>query len=297
MDVFIAGATGYIGGAVAARLLEVGHRVAGLARSEEKATALEERGVAPVRADLWDLGAVAHAAGAADAIVSAANADDAVVAQLLVEALEGTGKTLIHTSGTSVVADRALGEPGGTVFTEDRPLAPLPERLLRAAVERIVVEGAARGIRSVVIRPGLIYGRGRGLNPRSFQLPQLARVARERGRPAHVGRGLNVWSHVHIDDVAELYACVLDAAPAGSVFFCENGEASWRDMAAAVGRASGLTGEPEPLSLEASLRAFGIGAVTSFGSNSRVSAEKARRMLGWKPAAGPIWDHVTAEEC
>jgi nucleoside-diphosphate-sugar epimerase len=193
------------------------------------------------------------------------------------------------------VADRALGEPGGIVFTEDNPLAPLPERQLRAAVERIVIEAADRGIRSLVIRPGLIYGRGRGLNPQSFQLPLLARVARQRGRPAHVGRGLNVWSHVHIDDVADLYARALAEAPPGSVFFCESGESSWRDMAAGVGRALGLAEDPEPLSLEDSLRAFGIGAVTSFGSNSRVSAEKARRMLGWNPSAPTIWDALGTE--
>ena len=153
----------------------------------------------------------------------------------------------------------------------------------------------ARGVRSVVIRPALIYGRGRGLNPHSHQIPQMVRVARDRGRPAHVGRGLNVWSNVHIDDVADLYACALSEAPPGSVFFCENGEASWRDMAEAVGQAIGLADEPEALSLEDSLRAFGIGAITSFGSNSRVSAEKARRMLGWKPAAGTIWDDLKTD--
>jgi nucleoside-diphosphate-sugar epimerase len=295
MRVFIAGATGYIGGAVAARLLADGHRVSGLARSEEKAAALDERGVTPIRAELWDLAAVAQAARDADAVISAANADDSVVAQLLVDTLRETGKTLIHTSGTSVAADRALGEPGGKLFTEDTPLAPLPERRLRVEIERIIIEGAALGIRSMVIRPALIYGRGRGLNPHSHQLPQLLRVARQRGRPAHVGRGLNVWSNVHIDDVAELYVCALHEAPPGSVFFCENGEASWRDMAAAIGQSIGLAEAPEPLSLEESLRAFGIGAVTSFGSNSRVSAEKARRMLGWKPSAGTIWDDLTSD--
>ena len=295
MHVFITGATGYIGGAVAARLVAEGHRVSGLARSDAKAAALEKQGVTPIRAELWDLSVVASAAREADAVVNAANAEDSPVARLLVETLDGTGKPLLHTSGTSVVADRALGEPGGSVFTEDMPMATLPERQLRVGVERIILDGAARGVRGVVIRPALIYGRGRGLNPHSHQLPQLARVARERGRPAHVGRGLNVWSNVHIDDVAELYACALSEAPAGSVFFCENGEASWRDMAAAIGQAIGLAEDPEALSLEDSLRALGIGAVTSFGSNSRVSAEKARRMLGWTPSAGTLWDDLKTD--
>jgi nucleoside-diphosphate-sugar epimerase len=295
MHIFITGATGYIGGAVAARLLADGHRVSGLARSDARAAALEEKGVTPVRAELWDLGIVAGAARAANAVINAASAEDSPVAQLLVETLEGTGKPLIHTSGTSVVADRSLGEPGGRLFTEDMPMATLPERQLRVGIERIILEGAARGVRSVVIRPALVYGRGRGLNPHSHQVPHMVRVAREHGRPAHVGRGLNVWSNVHIDDVADLYACALGGAPAGSVFFCENGEACWREMAEAVGQAIGLAEEPVALSLEDSLRAFGIGAITSFGSNSRVSAEKARRMLGWKPSAGTIWDDLKTD--
>ena len=200
MHIFITGATGYIGGAVAARLLADGHRVFGLARTPEKARALAARGIAPVAGALVDLGTLREAAQAADAVINAASADDSMVAHVLVQALEGSGKPLLHTSGTSVAADRALGERSDVVFTEDMPLQTLPERLLRVEVERSVLGAAGRGVRSVVIRPALLYGRGPGLNPHSHQLPQLARITVARGRPAHVGRGLNVWSHLHIDD-------------------------------------------------------------------------------------------------
>src|SRR5215204_260032 len=229
---------------------------------------------------------------AADAVINAASADDSMVAHVLVQSLEGSGKPLLHTSGTSVAADRALGERSDVVFTEDLPLQTLPERLLRVEVERSVLGAAGRGVRSVVIRPALLYGRGLGLNPHSHQLPQLARITVARGRPAHVGRGLNVWSHLHIDDLAQLYLRTLADAPPGSLYFAESGEASWRDMAIGIGRAVGLSGEPEALPTEEALRLLGIGAVTSFGSNSRVSAEKARRMLDWKPAAPSLWDDL-----
>ena len=144
MHIFITGATGYIGGAVAARLLADGHRVSGLARTPEKARALAARGIAPVAGALVDLGTLREAAQAADAVINAASADNSMVAHVLVQALEGSGKPLLHTSGTSVAADRALGERSDIVFTEDMPLQTLPERLLRVEVERSVL-GAAAG--------------------------------------------------------------------------------------------------------------------------------------------------------
>jgi nucleoside-diphosphate-sugar epimerase len=295
MHVFVIGATGYIGGTVALRLLAAGHRVSGLARSQGKAAALKAIGIEPVAGTLSDLTALAEAARVADAVVNAANADDYEVARTLVQALAGSGKPLLHTSGTSVIADRALGEPGGIVYTEDMPPDPLPERLLRVALDTMLLRATGEGVRSVVIRPSLIYGRGPGLNPHSVQIPRLIGLARERGRPAHVGRGLNVWSHVHIDDVAEAYLRALTDAPPGSVFYLENGEAPWREMAIAAAAAVGIGGEPEALSAEESLRLFGVAAITTFGSNSRVSAQKARRVLGWTPTGPSLWEDLRSD--
>ena len=295
MHVFIIGVSGYIGGAVAERLVAEGHRVSGLIRSAERAEALRKRGVEPVLGRLCDLTVIGNAARGAEAVVNAASAEDSPSALTLVEALKDSGKPLLHTSGTSVVADRAIGEYGAIVYTESMPLSTLPERLLRVAVENLILDAAGRGVRSVVIRPSLIYGRGPGLNPHSHQLPRLVQLASERGRPAHVGRGLNIWSNVHIADVADLYVRAITEAPPGSVFFAENGEASWKDMAVAIGKTLEMCGETEALSLEESLSILGIGAVTSFGSNSRVSAERARRMLGWSPTGPSIWEDLKTD--
>jgi nucleoside-diphosphate-sugar epimerase len=292
VKVFMTGATGYIGGSIAAKLIANGHQVLGLVRSEDKAARLKALGIEPVLGALSDSGVVTAAAKRADAVINAANSDESLVVHALIEALAGSDKPLLHTSGSSVVADRALGEYSDAVFNEDTPCEPLPERLMRVEIERVVLRAAHRKIRSVVIRPTLIYGRGHGLNPNSLQLPQLIAVARKHGVPRHVGRGLNVWSHVHIDDVVDLYLLALEKAPASTVFFGENGEASWKDMAAAVGKLLGLGAATKDWPLDEAVQTWGIGAVTSYGSNSRVTSVKARRMLGWAPKGRTLMDEI-----
>jgi nucleoside-diphosphate-sugar epimerase len=290
--IFVTGATGYIGGSLAARLVANGHQVRGLVRNADKAAQLKSRGIEPVLGTLADLALIAEASRQADAVVNTANSDDSFVVNAMVEALAGSGKPLLHTSGSSVVADRAAGEYSDNIFNEDSPFEPLPERLLRVAVDRAVLLAAQRNVRSVVIRPTLIYGRGHGLNPHSLQLPHLIELAQKYGVARHVGRGLNVWSHVYIDDVIELYVLALEKAPPGSVFYAENGEASWKTMASSIGKAIGLGPKTEDWPVEDALREWGVGAITSYGSNSRVRAAKARGMLGWNPAGPALIDEI-----
>ena len=85
-------------------------------------------------------------------------------------------------------------------------------------------------MRAIVIRPTLIYGRGIGVAATSVQLPKLIDVAKKHGVPRHVGRGLNIWGHVHIADVADLYLLALEKAQAGSLFYAENGEANFKSV-------------------------------------------------------------------
>jgi nucleoside-diphosphate-sugar epimerase len=292
MRILFIGATGYVGGSVAARLLGEGHEIVGMARSAEKAAKLGERGIEPLIANLADLRVIADAARGADAVINAADADNSFIVHAILDALAGSHKRFIQTSGSSVVADRACGEGSGAIFTEDTPLEPLPERLLRVAVDGLVLGAVRRGVHGIVIRPALIYGEGSGLNPHSLQIPKLIGIAKERGIALHVGRGLNIWSHVFIDDVVELYVRALDAAPAGSLFYAENGEASWKSMASAVGRMLGLGPETQDWPLEEALAALGAAAVTSYGSNSRVRSLKARLMLGWTPQGPTLFDEI-----
>jgi nucleoside-diphosphate-sugar epimerase len=292
VHIFVTGASGYIGGSVAAALLTAGHRVVGLVRQQDKAAELARRGIEPLLGALTDFAKIAEAARAADGVVHTANADDFLAADTLVKALAGSGKPLVHTSGSSIISDRAAGEYSAAVFNEDSPFDPLPERLLRVAVDKAVLRGGQQGVRSVVIRPTLIYGRGRGLNPDSVQIPRLIGLAKAHGVARHVGRGLNVWSHVHIDDLVELYLLALAGAPAGSLFYAESGEAAWKDMASAVGRLLGLGPQTLAWPVEDAIREWGPTAIVSYGSNSRVSALKARKMLGWTAKAPPLLDDI-----
>ncbi len=284
MRVFVTGATGYIGGSIAARLLAAGHEVSGLSRDQAKADALAARGIEPVRGSLDDAAVLAEASRAADAVVNAASSDHRAAVEACLAALAGTGKPFVHTSGSSIVADDAEGEFGEAVFDETTPFTPPPLRAARVALDRDIRAAAGSGVRSVVLCNSLIYGQGLGLHEESVQVPTLVALARQRGVASHVGRGLNTWSTVHVEDMADLYLLALEKAPAGSFWFVESGEASFRDMASAIGRSLGLGDRTEPWPMAEAVAAWGESkARYTMASNSRVRADRARALLGWRP--------------
>ena len=291
MKVFITGATGYIGGSVATALLQAGHDVLGLARSREAAAALEKRGIEPVMGDLNAYTPFVEVPKRVDAVINAANSDNPFVVHALLDGLRGSGKTLIQTSGSSVVANYDNGEPGDRILDEDTPFTPQPEKAMRVAIDQAVLAAARDNVRAIVIRPTLIYGRGIGVAATSIQLPRLIEVARRHGVPRHVGRGLNIWSHVHIADVVALYLLALDKAPAGSLFYAENGEADFKSVTCSIGRMLGLGDTTRDWPIGEAVEELGPGAYLSFGSNSRVRGVKSRQ-LGWQPKGPTLFDEI-----
>jgi nucleoside-diphosphate-sugar epimerase len=295
MDVFVTGASGYIGGSVAAKLMRAGHRVRGLVRSAEKAAILKKQGIEPIDGTLDQADILTREAKRADAVVNAANSDHRGAVEVLIAGLAGSNKPLVHTSGSSVVSDTANGEPSDKVFDEDSSKwNPVPDKQPRVDLDRDIVAAAARGVRSIVLCNTLIYGHGLGAHRDSVQVPRLVEKARE-GVARHIGRGLNIWSNVHIEDMADLYLLALDKAQPGTFLFVENGEASFRDKAAAIARALKVKG-PEPWPIDEAIKAWGKGtAVFAMGSNSRVRAAKARKTLGWTPKHGSVLDWIARE--
>jgi nucleoside-diphosphate-sugar epimerase len=291
MRIFVTGATGYIGGSVAERLIASGHHVVGLVRSAESIPLLKDRGIESVLGNLDDPEVVTKTAHEADAVIHAASADHPGSVVTLIAALERSGKTLICTTGSGIAADSADGEyAGSVVYTEDTYFEPVPFRRPRVAMNRLVREAAIdKGIRSVVICPSMIYGKGRGLQPDSDQLPKLIALSKQVGAGVYFGKGLNRYSNVHVDDLMDLYLLALEKAPGGSFFFAENGDASFKEIAEMISRSFGL-GKTVSLSVEDLVRQHGDAARYGITSNSLVSAVNARR-LGWTPKAPSLAEY------
>ncbi|GHH55792.1 NAD-dependent epimerase/dehydratase family protein [Lentzea cavernae] len=295
MNVFLTGASGYIGGAVARRLVRAGHTVRGLTRTPGVAGALAAAGIEPVVGDLGDVALLEREARRADAVVNTADSDHRGAVDTFVGALRGSGKVLIHTSGTSVIGDDAQGRSAsGTVFDDAVPFSPgdHPVRRARYDVDRAVTDAGDTGLRTVVLCNSLIYGNGTGPRPQTVLIPPLVRQALGSGVVRVVGRGLNRWSTVHVDDVADLYHLALTDPAATGFHFVEGGaDASFAEIREAIARRLGL-GPIEPWDLRSAGAAWGEGfARYALGANSRVRATRARA-LGWRPSRPSVVDWI-----
>jgi len=278
MRVFVTGATGYIGRVLVERMRDLGHQALGLARSDASARKLEAAGVQSVRGDLRDTSVIARAARECDATVhlamdfsapDAAQLDRALVETVL-EEYRLTARPFLYTSGIWV-----LGDTGGAEADEESPIHPIPLAAERAVHEQLVLR--ARGARGIVIRPGMVYGRGGGM-PDDF-----ARQAREQGVVRMVGPGTNRWPLVDVDDLADLYVLAL-GAPAGSLYFAAVGPSiAVREIAAAKSNGVPVESIPE----DQARQKFGP-LVDGLMLDQQVTAKKAMRELGWNPKAAPV---------
>ena len=167
------------------------------------------------------------------------------------------------------------GEASEDTFDEDTPFTPQPEKAMRVAIDKQVLAAAKDGLRTIVIRPTLIYGRGIGVSSTSVQLPKLIDVAKKHGVPRHVGRGLNIWGHVHIADVVDLFLLALDKAKPGSTFYAESGEANFKSVTQSIGRMLGPGRHDEGLADRRGGRGARPGRVSLF----RLEQPRAREAL------------------
>ncbi len=294
MKVFITGAAGFIGGSIAAGLVRAGHSVTGLVRDAAQAGQLATLGVAAVVGTLDQRELLLDQARAADAVINAASSDHRGAVEALLDALAGSGKPFLHTSGSSIVGDASGGEAGSRIYEEDALPAPTADKAARVAIDALVLAGAARGIRTAVLCNSLIYGHG-ALPRDSVQLPRLLKQARKSGVVRHVGPGRNIWSNVHIDDVVDLYLLALEKSAAGVFYFVEAGEASFRDMSGAIAAALGL-GPAQDWPLDQAVAEWGFEMASyGLGSNSRVRGRRARTLLGWQPRRAPVLDWIAAD--
>ena len=279
MRILLTGATGYIGAVVAESLARRGHTVVGTARTDAAEATLRAAGHEAVRADLHDPDGLARAASGCDAVVhTAATQDEGMgpaeqaAVRAILRALEGSGAPFISTSGVWVYGSA----PPGQLLDEDSPTDPVATFAWRPSLESEVVAAAADGVRTAVIRPGMVYGRGGG------PLNQFAAMA-DAGVPRYVGDGANHWTLVHVDDLAELYALAVERAPAGTLV---NGVIGpplrVRDLAEAAAAGAGLPA-PRPWPVAEAVLELGPEDADGVTRDHRISGERARALLGWEP--------------
>jgi nucleoside-diphosphate-sugar epimerase len=295
MQIFLTGANGYIGGAAAAALVGAGHRVRGLVRDKAKADAVAAHGVEPVIGALDDTALLREEARAAEAVVNTASSDHRGAVEALLAGLAGTGKAFIHSSGSSIVADLAMGEPSDRIFHEGEPVAPVADKAPRVAIDRLVLAAQeTHQVRSAVLCNTMIYGHALGPPAQSVQIPALIRQAKASGVVRYIGRGLNRWSNVHIADVAALYPLAIDKAPPGTFMYVESGEEALGEIAKAIAARLDL-GAAQSWTADEAIAAWGRAmAVYSLGSNSRVRGQAAAA-LGWSPTRRSITKWIAEE--
>jgi len=296
MNIFLTGASGYIGGSLAVALQKHGHSVRGLTRNQGSASDLKLLGIDPVVGDLDDSQLLEAEARRSDAVINTANADHFAAVKALASGLFGSNKKFIHTSGSSIIGDDARGNLLNlAIFSEDTPLLVDPRKQARRDIDLFVMSLAQQGVQSSVVIPSLIYGYGHGIQKNSIQIPFLVRNAIENKSIQIVGQGVNTWSNIHIDDLIDLYIRALGGAPAGSFYFAENGEASFREIAEAISKRLKIN-EIECLPAEIAADKWGAArALFSLGSNSRVRALRARRELGWLPVHSSVQSWISNE--
>jgi nucleoside-diphosphate-sugar epimerase len=282
MRIFVTGATGFIGSVLVSELIEAGHHVLGLTRSEAGAEALRKAGAEVLRGNIEDLDSLRDGAAKSEGVVHLAfnhdfsqmqkNCDDDRKAiQAIGEVLLGSDRPFVITSATGILAN-----VGGKPSTEDSPTTSWNPR---AGSEAVVKELTARGVNTSVVRLAQIHDtRKQGL------VPYVCAVARQKRVSAYIGDGGNRWPAAHVSDAARLYRLAIEKADPGAIYHAVGEEGvSMKAIAEALGR--GLKVPVVSIKPEEAEAHFGWLALFA-GSDMPASGALTQQKLNWKPT-GP----------
>ncbi|BCW90945.1 2-alkyl-3-oxoalkanoate reductase [Alphaproteobacteria bacterium SO-S41] len=279
MRVLLFGAGGYLGKAIGRALQGHGHSVAALARDADSEARLNAQGIDPVRGDLDDLAALTRTIKEADGVIFAAAVPfdrEWPVASAILEALKGSGKPFILTTGTAVLSHETHeGQWREESYAEDDAFTPPPWIATRVATEQRI--RATDGVRAMIVRPPLIWGLGG-----SKQIPAIFDSVKKTGAACYIGAGLNLYTHVHVEDLAEVYCQALVNGKAGALYHAVAGEANWRSLAEAVGAVMGCPARSVTIDEAKEIWGDFVGPLF-FGVSSRSRSPRTRSELSWQP--------------
>lgn len=296
MRVFVTGASGHIASALVPELIEAGHQVVGLARSDAAAAQVESLGAEVRRGDLDDLDGLREAAASSDGVIhlafkhealltgdlSMAGDADLAATAAIGEGLAGSGRPFVNTSGTGVLATPGVAPRPGTE-------ADIRESGYRFDTENATVALAAHGVRSSVVRlPPVVHS---DLDHHGF-IPRLIGFARANRHAAYIGDGANRWPAVHTRDAAHLYRLALESAPAGSrLHAVADAGIPLREIAVAIGSKLGLPAMS--ISTDDAPAQLGFLAVFA-GLDAPTSSIRTRELLGWRPQYPGLLEDLAA---
>ncbi|BDA43900.1 Uncharacterized protein C2A9.02 [Coccomyxa sp. Obi] len=285
MKVFLTGPRGFVGTEVARLLLLEGHSVVGLARSEARAEDLRKSGIEPVLGELCHFDVLARAAASADAVIHTAffHTGDyeegsklvCTAVRAITEALAGSGKPFIMSSGTDVLGDTGLA-PVSEEFPVDPHHSARPTS--RVLCEREALVAAGKDVRAMVLRlPPYVWGNGDGFCPLLH-----IQAAHKLGRAYYILPGTQKTCGVHVEDLARLYLLALEKGAAGSIYHATaSTDLTAREVGEAVGANAGVPAEG--ISKEDAHRhsIWPDWAIDLFALNNAASSAKAQKDLGW----------------
>jgi nucleoside-diphosphate-sugar epimerase len=279
MNVFLIGGTGYIGRAVATALANHGHTPVVLSRSPESRAKVTDDRVGYIDGTLEDLDLLVRAAGDADAVVylavpglsGASDADRAAISAIL-ERYEGTDKAFVLTSGLAVY----MGLDAPFLSSATDTAGGAADQGWRVALENEVLGAANKGVRSIVIRPSVVYGGGTA----SALFLALINYVAAGNAAFYIGAGANRIPTVHVNDLAELFVSALERAPAGANYNVASDAIIGHDLAAAVALATASELTPVSLDVPSAVGALGF-AGGALAMDMKVSQLQVAAELGW----------------
>ena len=285
MRVFITGASGYIGHAVAKAFRAKGHTVFGLVRSQERADGLIAKEIWPIIGDLAkpesyrsileDVEAAVHCARdySSAGVENDAKAIDTILSTF---SQSRYPRSLLYTSGIWI-----YGSQGNRLVDESTAVQPLDIVKWRPAHEEKVLNSPSKNIRTVVMRPGFVYGGTGGLMKHFFASVQ-------NGAVEIIGEGHNRWPMIHVEDLAHAYVSAAERELSGIVLnVCDDSTATVREMAEAIARAAHIEGKIKGMTLEEAKGKLGSLA-EGFQIHLMVNNSRIKRLLGWQVHHAPF---------